>query len=396
LDRASPPAAASPVAHTNNFGALRLLFASLVIVAHAPQILDGSLRREPFTRLFGTITLGAFAVDFFFVISGFLIVGSYLSSRTLASFLQKRVLRIYPAFIVAYLICIFLIGPFVGGQFSALGVGDYLKIIVRMLTLDVPMLPGAFHALPEPKLNSSMWTISYEFRCYLLIPLLAAIGVLRRRWLMLALTVGLLVAHAAIVQFDLQPSWGLLKRIPSSTAIFRDPTVMIRLAALFMSGACLRLFRDEIRYDGRIAAACAVAAGLLLFVPALAEPGLATFGAYAVFWVAFTRKLPFLRHVNNDWDISYGVYLYAWPVACLIALFFGPMTPLALTVATFVLAVGLAVASWLFVEEPTLKLKAKVSRPADSVAPGPAPAPVVAPEHAVAAPVALRDEVTGP
>ncbi|WP_293454360.1 acyltransferase [Phenylobacterium sp.] len=334
-----------------------MLFASLVIVSHSPQILEGSLANEPLTRLFGTITLGAFAVDFFFVISGYLISGSYLSSRTLTSFLQKRVLRIYPAFVVAYLASVFLVGPFVGGRLDELGFGGYLKLFARMLTLDVPLLDGAFARLPEAKLNSPMWTISYEFRCYLLVPALGVLGLLRRRWLALGLTVALLAAHAAIVHFQLQPTWGPLSDLPSSKAIFREPAAMIRLVAMFMSGVSLRLFRDEIRFDGRIAAGCAAGAVLLLFVPALAELGLATLGAYAVFWVAFTKRLPFLRHVNNDWDVSYGVYLYAWPVACVIALYAPQISPLTLTCVTFVVVCGLAALSWRLVEEPCLKLK---------------------------------------
>lgn len=351
----------SPTAHSNNFGALRLLLACLVIVSHSPQIIDGTLVREPFTRTFGTITLGALAVDFFFVISGYLIVGSFLSSRSLGSYLLKRVLRIYPAFMVAYLACIFLVAPWVGGQFGDLGAVGYFKIFARMLTLDVPMLPGALSKLPEPSLNSSMWTISYEFRCYLLVPLLAYVGILGRRRLVLGLTAGLLMIYAVALGLDWRLSWGPLDQLPSSKAILRDPLIMIRFAGLYMAGACFQLYRDKIRFDGRIAAGCAVVATLLLFSPALAEFGLATFGAYALFWTAFTQRMPFLRHINNDWDISYGVYLYAWPIGALFAYGIGSITPLALCLATLAVAIPLAFMSWKFIEEPSLKLKPRRS-----------------------------------
>ena len=95
----------------NNFGFLRLLLATLVIVAHSAEILDQNRNREILTNIFGTITFGELAIDGFFLISGYLILNSFLSSSTLKSYLLKRVLRIYPGFIVASLFCIFVLIP---------------------------------------------------------------------------------------------------------------------------------------------------------------------------------------------------------------------------------------------------------------------------------------------
>ena len=110
------PAAEWTKRPSNNFGALRLLFAVLVILSHSSELVDGNPSREILTRIFGTLTFGTFAVDGFFLISGYLVTKSFQGSRSAGEYALKRVLRIYPGYVVAYLLCVFALGPFVGGQ----------------------------------------------------------------------------------------------------------------------------------------------------------------------------------------------------------------------------------------------------------------------------------------
>jgi hypothetical protein len=51
------------VPRTNKFGSIRLLLAFLVIVSHSSELVDGNRSREMLTRIFGTISLGEFAVN---------------------------------------------------------------------------------------------------------------------------------------------------------------------------------------------------------------------------------------------------------------------------------------------------------------------------------------------
>ena len=95
----------------NNFGFLRLFFAIVVIFSHAPEAIDGDRNRELMTRFFGTMSMGDLAVTCFFLISGFLILMSYQHSSSFKNYLKKRVLRIYPGFILAYLFCLLCVIP---------------------------------------------------------------------------------------------------------------------------------------------------------------------------------------------------------------------------------------------------------------------------------------------
>ena len=89
----------------NNFDFLRFILALSVIFSHCYAVLGYSAR--PLSSISrGQIDLGAAAVNGFFVISGFLITASWMRSKGLASYLQKRILRIYPGFLAAALICL--------------------------------------------------------------------------------------------------------------------------------------------------------------------------------------------------------------------------------------------------------------------------------------------------
>ncbi|TNM65682.1 acyltransferase [Aliirhizobium smilacinae] len=109
----------SKIIHKNKFNLVRFVFATTVILTHSYVIYDGHADRDILHRLTGSLSLGEIAVDGFFIVSGFLITGSYLQSKSALHYFQKRVLRIYPAYLVCYLICITLVASFSGATPTA-------------------------------------------------------------------------------------------------------------------------------------------------------------------------------------------------------------------------------------------------------------------------------------
>src|ERR1700740_34366 len=86
----------------HQFDLLRIIFATLVLLSHAPEITDGNASRELFHRFTGApMTFGTLGVDGCFILSGYLIVQSWLGDPELINFLRKRVLRIVPGYLVA-------------------------------------------------------------------------------------------------------------------------------------------------------------------------------------------------------------------------------------------------------------------------------------------------------
>ncbi|MGH7024039.1 MAG: acyltransferase family protein [Caulobacteraceae bacterium] len=337
-------------AHHNNIGPLRLLFASLVIFGHAPELIDGDRSREPLTVLFHTLSLGDLAVDAFFLLSGYLITKSYMRNGNLVVYLERRVLRIYPAFLVASVVSIFLLGALLGAApWLSLG-----KTVARMALLYDPTIYVDVHTgHPLRSFNGSMWTIIYEFRCYLLIALLGQIGCLKRRWLIAALTLAGLAANIALT-YPAMRAWS--DHLAANKALFftlGDPFQTVRLTAGFLVGANAWLFRDELAplLRARITVPALAMCAALMFEPHLAEVALLLLGGLFLFWLALAADFGPLRHLNDRWDISYGVYLYGWPAALFVLWLLPAVGPIALAFASLALAVLAGAASWWGVEK---------------------------------------------
>ncbi len=170
----------------NNLDFLRLFFAVLVIFSHGFPLGVGKEAAEPMSRLSGgQTTLGTVAVDSFFIISGFLITHSYLRSRSVGNYFKKRVERIYPGFIVCMLICALVVVPLAGAAspfphfFSRA-----LNFAAATSLLREFSYQHAFTANPNGAINGSVWSISYEFACYIAVAMLGVVGALRRRRLL--------------------------------------------------------------------------------------------------------------------------------------------------------------------------------------------------------------------
>jgi peptidoglycan/LPS O-acetylase OafA/YrhL len=310
----------------NSFDLLRLLAAAAVIFHHV-QPLAGA----PVRRVFST-DFGQLGVAVFFVISGYLVTASWRRAPELGAFLRKRLLRIEPALILAATLTALVLGALV----TTLPLADYFRapqvwLYVLRNTLLYPVtyeLPGVFAHNPLPHIvNGSLWTLRLEFSCYLLV---AALGLAR---LLTPRIVAVLAVAAGAVFVVLH----ILRPDLAATGLLRLVDIAALNGFLFLAGAFLNL-RDR----------PVPAWAALLFAPLILTPAW-IFGLPAL--VVFVGSL---RSFRLPADISYGLYIYAFPLQQVLAAH-GRLTFLTALAAT----APVALASWFLVEKPALRLKPK-------------------------------------
>jgi peptidoglycan/LPS O-acetylase OafA/YrhL len=354
---------------SNNFSLLRIIFALAVIFSHSFDLLDGGPVNQPIFRLFGTVTFGALGVDGFFIVSGYLITQSYLGSSA-PGYLAKRMLRIYPGFIVASIVSVILC-QLASGPFHLIPPHYLAHNLANLLVLEPPDLPNPYPGSHFPAVNGSMWTISYEFHCYLLVMLLGLAGILRRRWPLALLTSALAAAfillpasafpvYAEGTEAAIGAGARLLQRLRDIS--IGSPAEDIRLLTMFLAGASAYQFRAGIPYNARLAALSAILLVLLFFIHPVAEPAFALFGAYLIFWFALHTRPLALSNFLNRTDLSYGIYLYAFPIQKILISVFPAIGHYTLFAAASLLAAAAGYLSWTLVESPALRIKSRLRK----------------------------------
>jgi peptidoglycan/LPS O-acetylase OafA/YrhL len=325
----------------NSLNALRLALATLVIVSHAWPI--GGFGGDPAV---GDLSLGGWAVAGFFAISGFLIATSRLRSP-FSAYLWRRMLRIFPGLWVCLLVTVFLFVPIaalVEGGGDHIGPSSLLRYLAANGVLESGSqdIGGTLSAVPYPGAwNGSLWTLWFEFGCYLVLGGLLVFSRLRERPSVL---VGLFAACALVNVAQAELSVELPFRLQWAAD----------LGSYFFAGAVLCVYANRIpasRSLVAISAAVLAAAALTNHVQAVGALPL----AYLLIWLG--SVLP-LQAVGRRNDISYGVYIYAFPVQQLLVLTGAhALGILPFTALCVLCTIPLAALSWFLVEEPAMRLK---------------------------------------
>jgi peptidoglycan/LPS O-acetylase OafA/YrhL len=346
----------APVVQTqNNFDSLRLIFALLVIFSHSFPLLRGSNATEPLSRLSGgQITLGNISVWSFFVISGFLITQSWIRSPSPLRYLKKRIGRIYPGFAVAGLVSALIIVPIAATSttFVPISLQNYL---LNMLQLQPAAVPPVFAHNPSPDvLNGSLWSIPYEFWCYIGVMLLGMTAALRRRYFIVGFFALGLAFHLFLAVRHLEFRGGIIGRI------FGFPPFWATVFPFFVAGMLFQLYGGRSLLHKRWLLGALSVTIISRFIPYGLIVTLPTCGAYLLMWLAYWPALHPLR-LGRFGDFSYGTYLYAFPIQQLLIMHFGSsLRPWQLFAMAAPLTLATGVLSWFLVEKHFLQRQSEL------------------------------------
>lgn len=337
--------------HDNAFDLLRLVFALFVVYTHG-FFLTGQTD-DPFAVFAKNQTgLGTMGVLGFFGISGFLVTRSFHQRNNWKHFVYSRALRILPGFYLSLVLSAFFFSPLVAfllGNFVSWNIQDAASFIFDNLFVRIRCwsVGTTLSGLPySGSINGALWSLFPEVLCYGLVLVFGLLGFLQRQ----RYHVFLFSAFALVIHIVL--SWN----DPSATPLLLAPTFLhltgwTPFLVSFMTGSLLFLFRDRLHFEVRGAILWIIGAIILL-----------RFGGWnllgpvvlplAVIHAAFIGKF------RLPVDLSYGIYIFHFPVQQLLATTsLKAFHPFVFIATASIISALVALASWLLVEKPALDRK---------------------------------------
>lgn len=330
----------------NNFDFLRFYFAFIVVIGHLIE-LSKVADFQKFSSYFDT----AISVNGFFCISGFLITRSYINSPSLKSYFAKRAARLLPAYIFVVVLCFLFLSIISTFSFSEYFTNPftykYLASNLVFLNFIEPSLPGVFltNGVEYP-VNGSLWTLKVEVSFYLILPLIIfVVQKLKKKYFVLI----------SLYIFSV-----LYQHLFSWYAEFYDNSTLRMLShqlpaflSYFVCGIALHYYFDFFNRNkfiffmfGFISIIIEHKLGIKLVTPL----------ALSVIIFSFAYSFKALNSFAKYGDISYGIYIYHFPIINL-AIYFGlfvKFNPYFITIIIISIVLFVSTLSWYFIEKAFL------------------------------------------
>jgi peptidoglycan/LPS O-acetylase OafA/YrhL len=333
----------------NALNAIRLVLAAEVILFHSFPV-TGRMPPAAILQI-----LFAVGVDGFFAVSGFLIARSWLANPSLREYLTARALRILPGFYTCLIVTAFVIAPIgvaiqggsVGKLLMSTGPIEYILHNSAVLNLqhDVGGTPLGVPFTGD--WNASLWSLFWEVLCYLAVAALGVVGLATRRWVSPVIFVVAVMAALLLPPLTFPGVW-------------TPPQLLARCAIMFAAGAVMYHWRDVIPAKWSLVAVSAV----IVVVASVLLPDYRVVAALPLAYVVIVSgALIHNKRLRLRTDLSYGLYIYAFPMQQLMAIIgLTVLNPVVFFVVSTTATLPLAALSWFVVEKRAMSLKSRLKR----------------------------------
>lgn len=340
----------------NNFDILRLLCALLVIVSHSYALLNlhGD---EPLRQITHMIILSDIGLCGFFTISGYLILNSLLNSTSIVSYLAKRFLRIFPGLLVCLIVVVGVCSLFYDGQtgyWLQKQTYSFLYNNLGLYTIQYE-IPDVFANNPFDIVNGSLWTLAHEFTLYLCI---IGLFFIRKHRVLLTILTAIALVLCLIKNTYFANNF-------SNTVYFGLSVNSFALFAQYFAIGMLMQLRNYWQTNKErwiIVSVCLVLALVGIYISSshlsiyLKPILMLCFSVLFIllgemYWKCVSDAI---KHVG---DMSYGVYIYSFPLQQMLIAWLPNINPIQLMCLTIVSVLPIAYVSWRYIEKPALSLK---------------------------------------
>jgi peptidoglycan/LPS O-acetylase OafA/YrhL len=319
----------------NNFDFIRVLLAFIVFVGHLGTL---SASKELEILHYSPIEIAVFG---FFVVSGFLIARSYERSSGLKSYLNKRIRRIVPAYLLVVFLCAILLSIVstysFAEYFSNPQVYKYLFWNSLFLNFKAPWLPGVFG---NQAVNGALWTLKVEMSYYFCVPLLFLLFGKNNKYRNLSLVIMYFLSLIYLNYFESLDKMSAAKQLPGSLSYF-IPGMLIYFN-----------FDRFIQYKNTLFSIAIFTVWIdLVFSIKLFSPMMI---GIIVLYIAYSFS--FLNNFGKYGDFTYGIYIFHFPIIRVFTTlgFFQDYNPYMMAVICMLLVVAVGICSWHFFEKKFL------------------------------------------
>ncbi len=336
---------------------MHLLCALLVIVSHS-YALVGLRDSEPLLRLTHMMIASDIGLCGFFTISGYFILNSLVTSKNIFSYFAKRCLRIFPALLVCLIVVVIACSFFYTGEVGYWHQKETYSFIWNNFAL-YPIqwdIPGVFENNYMATVNGSLWTLAPQFSLYLLI--IAFFFVRKYRPVIIGLTtLALALCLAKNIFFA--------DKCAHTDICSIGVNSFARFAQFFAADMLLQIrkciYTDKARWVtiGVCTSMSVIFMVAHTYVHTSVNITPLVMLCVSVIFIMVGEMYwqPISDMFKRIGDLSYGTYIYAFPIQQMIIASIPGVAPRMIMALTIVIALPVAFMSWSIIEKPALSLK---------------------------------------